>query len=113
MDTPGMRELQLWDAEDGWREAFSDIEEIAANCRFRDCKHQKEAGCAVRAAIQEGALDALRLSNYHKTERELARAEHKEKSAEQRRIANTRKQGGKGYNRRSAAAAARDDYGDL
>jgi ribosome biogenesis GTPase / thiamine phosphate phosphatase len=112
MDTPGMRELQLWDAEDGWREAFSDIEEIAENCRFRDCRHQKEAGCAVRAAIEKGALEAKRLLNYHKTERELARAEHKEKSAEQRRTASTRKQG-KGYNRKSAVAAAKEDYGDF
>jgi ribosome biogenesis GTPase / thiamine phosphate phosphatase len=91
MDTPGMRELQLWDAEDGWKEAFSDIEEMAAACRFRDCRHDKEAGCAIRSAIQEGTLDPKRLVNYLKTERELARIARKEKSAEQRKSASAAK----------------------
>lgn len=87
MDTPGMRELQLWDAADGWKEAFSDIEETAAGCRFRDCRHEKEAGCAVKTAVQQGTLDPKRLVNYRKTERELARIVRKEKTAEQRKTA--------------------------
>ncbi|XEC97373.1 ribosome small subunit-dependent GTPase A [Paenibacillus tarimensis] len=97
MDTPGMRELQLWDARDGWQEAFSDIENMAAGCRFRDCRHQMEAGCAVKAAIQEGSLDPKRLINYHKTERELDRAARKVKSAEQRRSSSSDKRSGGHY----------------
>ncbi|TJY41173.1 ribosome small subunit-dependent GTPase A [Cohnella pontilimi] len=85
VDTPGMRELQLWDADEGWKEAFSDIEEMAAGCRFRDCRHEREAGCAVKAAIQQGTLDPKRLVNYFKTERELARLARKEKRTEQRK----------------------------
>ncbi|WP_123041604.1 ribosome small subunit-dependent GTPase A [Cohnella candidum] len=85
MDTPGMRELQLWDAQDGWQEAFSDIAELALRCRFRDCTHRSEAGCAVREALETGELDAKRYANYGKTERELARLARKESSAAGRR----------------------------
>jgi len=81
IDTPGMRELALWDAGDGWRETFADIEELAADCRFRDCRHMSEAGCAVLAAVAAGELDARRLGNYRKTGRELAYQERKEQSA--------------------------------
>lgn len=84
MDTPGMRELALWDAEDGLNEAFSDIEALAADCRFRDCKHEGEAGCAVRQAASEGTLDAKRLASYRKTSRELAHHARKESSASKR-----------------------------
>ncbi|MBW5446873.1 ribosome small subunit-dependent GTPase A [Cohnella sp. CFH 77786] len=85
MDTPGMRELQLWEARDGWQEAFSDIAELAAKCRFRDCRHQSEAGCAVREALESGELDPKRYANYGKTERELARLARKEQTAAGRR----------------------------
>ncbi|MDB4866432.1 MAG: rsgA [Cohnella sp.] len=111
MDTPGMRELQLWDAQDGWREAFSDIADIAAGCRFRDCRHEQEAGCAVQSAIQDGTLDPKRLVNYLKTERELARVARKEKSSEQRRAASTGKSAG--HPRKSARGKvnlAEEDY---
>ncbi|MBB3108400.1 ribosome biogenesis GTPase [Paenibacillus phyllosphaerae] len=84
MDTPGMRELGLWEAADGLHEAFSDIETLAAQCRFRDCKHESEAGCAVLAAIEAGELEGKRLGSYHKTSRELARHARKEQSASQR-----------------------------
>jgi ribosome biogenesis GTPase len=70
IDTPGLRELQLWDAADGVSETFADIDELAAECRFRNCRHQKEPGCAVRAAIEAGALDQDRLENRRKLERE-------------------------------------------
>ena len=70
VDTPGMRELQLWEADEGIRDTFGDIEELAAGCRFRDCRHEAEPGCAVRAAIAAGALDASRLDSWHKLERE-------------------------------------------
>lgn len=73
VDTPGMRELGLWDAEEGMREAFDDIDTLARACRFSDCAHDTEPGCAVKRAITEGTLDARRLQSYHKLQREAAR----------------------------------------
>jgi len=70
IDTPGLRELQLWDAGDGISRAFADIEELATQCRFRDCQHESEPGCAVRTALESGLLDARRLGNMRKLERE-------------------------------------------
>ncbi|MFC5472262.1 ribosome small subunit-dependent GTPase A [Cohnella suwonensis] len=81
MDTPGMRELQLWEANDGLQSAFSDIEELALRCRYRDCRHENDPGCAVSAAIRSGELDAKRLANYRKTSRELERIARKENAA--------------------------------
>jgi ribosome biogenesis GTPase / thiamine phosphate phosphatase len=66
-----MRELQLWDVEEGVETAFEDIEELAAQCRFSDCQHQTEPQCAVREALESGALDASRFENYLKMRREL------------------------------------------
>ncbi len=71
IDTPGMRELQLWAADEGLGEAFSDVEDLAADCRFRDCRHETEPGCAVTAAIETGTLDANRLESYRKLQGEL------------------------------------------
>ncbi len=70
VDTPGLRELQLWDAGDGLAEAFGDIGVLAAQCRFGDCCHETEPGCAVQAALAAGLLDQGRLDNYRKMERE-------------------------------------------
>jgi ribosome biogenesis GTPase len=70
MDTPGLRELQLWDAEEGMAEAFADIDELAQQCRFSDCRHEGEPGCAVRAALDAGVLDPARVENRRKLERE-------------------------------------------
>lgn len=70
IDTPGLRELQLWDAGEGISRAFADIEELATHCRFRDCRHESEPGCAVLAALEEGSLDVRRLDNMRKLERE-------------------------------------------
>ena len=70
IDTPGLRELQLWDAADGLSETFADIDELAAECRFRDCRHENEPGCAVQAALETGTLDAACLENRRKLERE-------------------------------------------
>ena len=75
IDTPGMRELQLWVSEDGLETTFSDVEELAARCRFFDCAHETEPGCAVTAAIGEGRLDPERLASYRKLGRELRRLE--------------------------------------
>ncbi|WP_144394755.1 ribosome small subunit-dependent GTPase A [Pleionea sediminis] len=64
LDTPGMREIQVTDCKDGIAKTFTDIEELANQCRFSDCKHLKEPGCAVRNAIDLGDLDERRLKNY-------------------------------------------------
>jgi ribosome biogenesis GTPase len=71
LDTPGMRELQLWEVADGLAGAFSDIEEIEARCRFSDCGHDGEPGCAIRAALADGSLDRDRWESYSKLQREL------------------------------------------
>ena len=72
LDTPGMRELQFWEAGEGLGEAFADLAALAAGCRFRDCSHGGEPGCAVREAIDRGALPPERLQSYHKLRKELA-----------------------------------------
>jgi ribosome biogenesis GTPase len=70
IDTPGLRELQLWGATDGVEQVFSDIEELAAQCKYGNCGHTTEPGCAVQAAIAQGRLDENRLENQRKLERE-------------------------------------------
>ena len=70
IDTPGLRELQLWDAEDGVAQTFADIDGLAAKCRFGDCRHEGEPGCAVVAAVSAGILDAGHLENRRKLLRE-------------------------------------------
>jgi ribosome small subunit-dependent GTPase A len=70
IDTPGLRGLALWDADEGIATAFADITELAANCRFADCAHHGEPGCAVGQAIEQGDLDAGRLADYAKLLRE-------------------------------------------
>ncbi|WGF36732.1 ribosome small subunit-dependent GTPase A [Lysinibacillus capsici] len=77
IDTPGMRELQLWDQGDSLASSFQDIEELATACRYRDCTHQKEPYCAVQQAIVDGDLDQYRLQSYFKLQRELAYMERK------------------------------------
>ena len=72
LDTPGMRELQLADCHDGIVSAFADIQRLAEACRFADCQHDQEPGCAVQAAVEQGSLDARRLANYQKLLREDA-----------------------------------------
>ncbi|KDM91468.1 ribosome small subunit-dependent GTPase A [Photobacterium galatheae] len=72
LDTPGMRELQLADCSEGLAVTFADIETLADQCRFGDCSHQQEPGCAVLEAIESGELDERRLRNYHKLNREIA-----------------------------------------
>ena len=72
IDTPGMRELQLWSSDDGLDSTFADFEEYAASCRFRDCVHDEEPGCAVREAVAAGKLSPERLEHWHHLRRELA-----------------------------------------
>jgi ribosome biogenesis GTPase len=88
LDTPGIRELQLWDVEQGLDEAFEDVEELAASCRFSDCAHESEPGCAVREALASGVLPAERWESYVKLQRELealATRQDARLAAEQRR----------------------------
>ncbi|MFE2042227.1 ribosome small subunit-dependent GTPase A [Streptomyces sp. NPDC059477] len=73
IDTPGLRGVGLWDAETGVGQVFSEIEELAARCRFHDCAHESEPGCAVQEAIDSGALPARRLESYRKLLRENQR----------------------------------------
>ena len=75
LDTPGLRSLPLWDAASGVASTFADIEDLAPGCRFRDCKHEHEPGCAVQTAVVSGELGARRLESYHKLVRELAALE--------------------------------------
>lgn len=72
VDTPGMRELQLWAGQDSLDSAFAEIAELAAECRFGDCSHVVEEGCAVRAAIEAGELEASRWESYAKLRAEIA-----------------------------------------
>jgi ribosome biogenesis GTPase len=73
MDTPGLRELALWaDSLAPWEGTFTEITELAPSCRYRDCQHQSEPGCAVQAALERGELDAGRYRSYQKQVRELA-----------------------------------------
>ena len=70
IDTPGMRELGMWDVSEGIREAFADVERFLGKCRFSDCKHETDPGCAIKAAILTGELDASRWESYRKLKEE-------------------------------------------
>ena len=101
IDTPGMRELGMWDAESGVEQTFDDVEAVIASCRFSDCTHRGEPGCAVRAALESGELDGERWESYLKL-----KAENEEAAEKARRLAakqekfrqnvRTGKYGGKG-----------------
>jgi ribosome biogenesis GTPase len=92
LDTPGMRELALWEADTGVEAAFADItaevERIASDCKFRDCTHGKEPGCAVQAALADGTLAADRWRSFQKLQGELA---HEHRKADPRARAESRK----------------------
>jgi ribosome biogenesis GTPase len=84
IDVPGMRELKIGAAQAGLSEAFGDLETLARSCRFRDCGHGDDVGCALRAAVEAGGLDPRRLDNFLKLQREAARAaqaEHVKRAA--------------------------------
>jgi ribosome biogenesis GTPase len=100
IDTPGMRELQLWDVGEAVGETFDDIEALAEGCHFTNCRHRDEPRCAVKAAVEEGTLDPSRLESYHKLQGELAaltlqqharaRLEEKRRAREPRRSRRSR-----------------------
>ena len=78
IDTPGMRELQLWGDEDGLEQTFEDIEALAAQCRFHDCTHNGEPDCAIIIAIEEGKLEEKRFRSYQKLQKELRHLEQRQ-----------------------------------
>ncbi|MHA7286382.1 ribosome small subunit-dependent GTPase A [Arthrobacter sp. MDT3-44] len=84
MDTPGLRGFALWDAEDGLTDVFTDVEGLFPGCRFRNCAHDSEPGCAVRAAIETGALPERRWQSYRTMERELAALHRRQEAANRR-----------------------------
>jgi ribosome biogenesis GTPase len=90
MDNPGIREVGLWSAEEGLDATFADIAEMAPGCRFRDCSHAAEPGCAVLSAVETGALSRSRLESYRTLQRELRhiqqRQDEQARRREQRRI---------------------------
>lgn len=84
LDTPGLRELQLWSTAEGIEAAFEDVQTLAAGCRFRDCGHEREPGCAVRDAAAHGRLDPARLASYHKLQAERRALEIREDPLKQK-----------------------------
>jgi ribosome biogenesis GTPase / thiamine phosphate phosphatase len=98
IDTPGMRELAQWIDDTDEDVVFEDIAAIAAQCKFRDCKHRAEPGCAVRAAVEAGTLPAERLASFHKLAEERVIGAHKQEAAS--RLAETRKAKAKKYTSR-------------
>jgi ribosome biogenesis GTPase len=94
IDTPGLRAVSLWDADEGLSRAFADIEALAAECKFNDCSHRVEPGCAVRAAIERGDLDEERFEHYLRLDAELD-------ANERRRQARVASKGQRQYYRRT------------
>jgi ribosome biogenesis GTPase len=78
IDTPGLREIQLWVSADSLEDTFAEVADLAQQCRFRDCRHQGEPGCAVQAAIAKGTLNPDRVHSYQKMQREVAYLERKQ-----------------------------------
>jgi ribosome biogenesis GTPase / thiamine phosphate phosphatase len=78
IDTPGMREFQVWSSTEGLPEAFSDIEMLVEKCRFRNCRHEQEPGCAVQQALMDRQLDRKRFLNYQKLQREAQHLSRKQ-----------------------------------
>lgn len=85
IDTPGMREIQLWADEESLKKAFVDIEELASRCRFSDCKHETEPGCAIKQALEDGTLDLKRYKSYLKQQKELMSLALRKNQKESRR----------------------------
>ena len=100
IDTPGLREAQLWQGDEGLEFLFEDIEDLALGCRFSDCAHDTEPGCAIKAALADGTLDAGRLESYRKLLREL-------RSIEVRSSARLQIEERKKWNRLTTAARER------
>ena len=92
IDTPGMRELQLWVSEEGLENSFEDIDALTARCFYSNCEHNNTRDCAIEAALEDGSLDQERWENYNKLQKELAYiTEKQEASAAQAKKKNTKK----------------------
>ena len=98
IDTPGMRELGMWEVSEGLGSAFADVEQFLGKCRFRDCRHDREPGCAIRAAIESGELDAARWESYQNLSNEAESREDllRRKQAFMKNVAKINKQRKKG-----------------
>jgi ribosome biogenesis GTPase len=107
IDTPGLRELQLWNGDEGLAEAFADIHLLAARCRFKDCRHETEPGCAVQAAVQAGTLNLARLENQRKLIREQEflrrKVDPEARSEEKQRIKRLTREARKIYQRQETS----------
>ena len=79
IDNPGIREVQMWTDENTLRESFVDVETHARNCKFHDCKHGSDTGCAIRAAVESGELDAERYESFLKLDEEIAELKQRQK----------------------------------
>lgn len=95
IDTPGMRELGMWDAAEGLSAAFPDVERYLGHCRFRDCKHENEPGCAVQAAIASGELSEERWKSYCQLAGESRASQRMKWGQQSRSVAKSRRQGEK------------------
>jgi len=84
IDTPGMREFQMWDNSESLDTGFKDVEQFASSCRFSDCQHTNQPGCAVQEALENGSLTRERYASYEKLKRELAYVERKADAAAQK-----------------------------
>lgn len=109
IDNPGMREFQLWDAESGVEQTFEDIQSLAAECYFPDCRHEQEPRCAVKAALAAGELDPGRLESFRKLQREAAYEESRENPALARERKESIKKLMRRYNKIHRRNQRRDD----
>ena len=99
VDTPGLRSLGMWRSDEGIAAAFADVEELAGRCRFSDCTHDREPGCAVMEAVHAGLIDADRVRNHRDLQRELDRLDAEAEARgrvvkQQERVARVRAQRG-------------------
>jgi len=94
IDNPGMRELQLWVADDGLEAAFADIVALETHCRFSDCRHQGEPGCAIQEALIRGSLSEERWRSYDELQRELAELDERLARGERSRVRRNRPDAG-------------------
>ena len=103
IDTPGMRELGMWEISEGLEDAFADVERYLGRCRFSDCRHEREPGCAIRAALASGELDPARWESYQKLRSEAVDREEllRRKREWSKGIAKWNKQRARGQNRES------------
>ena len=86
IDTPGLRELQSWTDKEGLEKTFGDIEELATKCKFKDCSHETEPGCAIQNALEDGTLDKKRYQGYIRLQKELTHLKLRQDQKEARRI---------------------------